>query len=164
MSTGDVGGKTWYSEDIFVGYRYYDTKQIPVAFPFGHGLSYTDFVYANLNCQYRSQAKTWRLEWEISNTGQVDGTEIAQVYVRPLSKSKIRRPFQELRGYQVCAIAAGSSSTIQCFLDKSAFAYFDPGKGKWVAEAAQWDIRVGASSRDIRLQKVIETTFVEEWL
>lgn len=133
-----------YREGIYVGYRYYDTVGLPVRFPFGFGLSYTDFAYSKLSVA--PDAVTFTL----TNTGRVAGAEIAQIYVSR-RESAVFRPERELKGFAKVYLEPGESRTVTVALDDKAFRFFHVGTGRWEREEGSYEIHVGASSRDIRL-------------
>lgn len=135
-----------YDEGILVGYRWFDTKNIEPLFPFGHGLSYTDFKYSNLKL---IKGKSLAVTFTIENTGKFDGAEVAQIYVQDL-KASLPRPLKELKGFQRVFLKSGEKKTISLELKPDAFAFYDPKKG-WIAEKGDFKILVGSSSRDIRL-------------
>ena len=145
-------GKVRYGEGIFVGYRYYDTKKITPLFPFGHGLSYTTFKYGNLRISAKAIAptETLKVKVDVTNTGKVAGKEIVQLYVRDV-KSTFARPEKELKAFEKVELKARQTKTITFTLDREAFWYFDDRKNTWAVEAGEFEILVGASSRDIRL-------------
>jgi beta-glucosidase len=144
-------GKVFYGEGLFVGYRYYDKKEIAPLFPFGYGLSYTTFEYSNLQV-----AETFKVEdglvvsVKIKNTGKRAGKEIVQVYVRDV-RSSLVRPEKELKAFAKVELQPGASQTVNLHLDQEAFWFYDPARGGWVTEPGEFEILVGASSRDIRL-------------
>ncbi|HEY8562403.1 MAG TPA: glycoside hydrolase family 3 C-terminal domain-containing protein [Pyrinomonadaceae bacterium] len=143
-------GKTVeYSEGIFVGYRWFDAKNIAPLFPFGHGLSYTEFKYSELKLTPGRDARL-TVEFEIENTGKRDAAEVAQVYVGDVSAT-LPRPVRELKGFQKIFLKAGEKKRVSIALDQSAFAYYDPAKQSWIAEKGDFKIMVGSSSRDVRL-------------
>ncbi len=141
-------GKVRYGEGLFVGYRYYDKKDIAPLFPFGYGLSYTTFDYRNLVLDY--QGDVIRVNVDVQNTGTRAGREIIQVYVRDV-QSRLIRPEKELKAFTKIALAPGETKTVMFTLDQEALAYYDPAQKRWVAEAGEFDVLVGSSSRDIRL-------------
>ncbi len=144
-------GQVRYGEGIFIGYRYYDAREQPVLFPFGHGLSYTTFAYS----APRVSSATLRdvdgvtVEVDVTNTGLIAGQEIVQVYVHDHQASLLRPP-KELKGFAKVALQPGETKTVAVPLDFRAFAFYHPGYGRWIAEDGQFDILVGASSADIR--------------
>jgi beta-glucosidase len=139
-----------YSEGILVGYRWFDTKNIEPLFPFGHGLSYTDFKYSALKLTSGKEAGL-TVQFEIENTGKFDAAEVAQVYVEDV-ESSVERPVKELKGFQKVFLKAGEKKTVSLALDQNSFAFYDPGKQSWVAEKGDFKILAGSSSRDIRLR------------
>ena len=147
-------GKVRYGEGIFVGYRYYDKKEVEPLFPFGHGLSYTTFEYSNLRLSARSITPNELLDVEVdvANTGKVTGKEVVQLYVRDV-KSTISRPEKELKAFTKVELEPGQTKTIALSLDREAFWYFDVLKNAWATEPGDFEILVGASSRDIRLRE-----------
>lgn len=138
-----------YRESIFVGYRYYDAANKPVRYPFGYGLSYTTFVYDNLTVE-GSPEEGVTVGFDVKNTGACDGAEIAELYVSPPHSVLFRAP-QELKGFEKVFLCAGESRHVELTLDARAFAYYDVGMQDWRVESGVYGIRVGASSRDIRL-------------
>lgn len=142
-----------YHEGLFVGYRYYDTKKLPVQYAFGHGLSYTDFELSALRVHSDQKAVTVT----IKNTGLRSGAEVVQVYIHD-EKSTWRRPDQELKGFAKVHLAAGESRNVTVPLDTRAFAYYAPHLKQWAVEAGRFQVRVGTSSRDIHLTEWIDVT------
>jgi beta-glucosidase len=140
--------KVYYNDDIYVGYRYYDTYGVEPLFAFGHGLSYTTFSYSNL--VVTGKGKTATATFTVKNTGTVAGAEVAQVYVHQ-DKSLLPRPEKELKGFQKVFLKPGESQKITVVLDSEAFQYYNDVQGKWVMEPGTFKVLVGGSSRDIRL-------------
>lgn len=141
-----------YGEGIFVGYRYYDTKDVEPLFPFGHGLSYTTFTFNDLKISDRISDKGGiQVNVEISNTGAQPGSEVVQLYVSD-KEASLARPVKELKGFQKVALQPGESRTVEFFLDSRAFAFFDPYRKGWIVEPGLFEIQVGSSSGDIRLK------------
>ncbi|NJC98136.1 MAG: beta-glucosidase, partial [Anaerolineae bacterium] len=142
-----------YGEGIFVGYRYYDRKDVEPLFPFGHGLSYTRFKYSNLRSSARSITPEDKLkvEVDVTNTGKVAGKEIVQLYVRDV-ESTFARPEKELKAFEKIDLKPKQTKTATFTLDREAFWYFDTAENEWSTEAGEFEILVGASSRDIRLK------------
>ncbi|HEY0458090.1 MAG TPA: glycoside hydrolase family 3 C-terminal domain-containing protein [Pyrinomonadaceae bacterium] len=144
-------GKTVdYSEGILVGYRWFDTKNIEPLFPFGHGLSYTNFKYSGLKLINGKKAGA-TIQFEIENTGKMDGAEVAQVYVADVFAS-VPRPAKELKGFQKVFLKAGEKKPVTVALNQNAFAFYAPDSQNWIAEKGDFKILVGSSSRDIRLR------------
>lgn len=141
-----------YRESVFVGYRYYDTAQKPVRYPFGYGLSYTTFAYGDLTLGHTRMrdSETLDVSFDVTNTGERAGSEIVQLYVAP-EAAVIFRPAQELRAFEKIALAPGETKRVSLSLDRRAFAYYNVNVHDWAVESGAYEIRVGASSRDIRL-------------
>lgn len=150
-------GHVRYGEGIFVGYRYYDKKDIEPLFPFGHGLSYTTFAYSNLklSAETLTEAETLTVSVDVTNTGPLAGKEVVQVYVRDV-QSKVARPEKELKAFRKVALQPGETQTVTFSLDREAFWYFDTARNAWAVEPGIFEIWVGASSRDIRLKAQVE--------
>ncbi len=138
-----------YREGLYVGYRYYDTAQVPVRFPFGFGLSYTTFSYSDL------QVSREQVRFTLTNIGSVDGAEIAQLYVG-LPDAKTFRPVKELKGFAKVFLKAGESKTVTIALDDKAFRYFNVQTNSWQTESGTYRLMVGASVTDIRLTGSLE--------
>jgi beta-glucosidase len=139
-----------YGEGIFVGYRYYDKKDMDVLFPFGHGLSYTTFSYGRLKLPRRVRAGAEvKVSLEVTNTGQAAGKEVVQLYVSDL-KSSLPRPPKELKGFSKVELKPSETKTVEIVLNERSLAFYDPHKHAWVAEPGEFDVLVGSSSRDIR--------------
>jgi len=149
-------GKVKYGEGIFVGYRYYDKKDVEPLFPFGHGLSYTKFKYSNLKLSSKkiSPDGTLKVKVDVTNTGKVTGKEIVQLYVRDV-QSTFARPEKELKAFDKIELKPGQKKTVTFTLDREAFWYFDTSSNSWEVEPGEFEIIVGASSRDIRLNDKI---------
>jgi len=144
-------GKVHYGEGIFVGYRYYDKKELAPLFPFGHGLSYTSFAYSNLKCSADKiiETDTIAVSVDVTNTGKVFGKEVVQLYVRDV-KSTFARPEKELKAFEKVGLKPGETKTINFKLNREAFWHFDAAMNLWSVEPGEFEILVGASSRDIR--------------
>lgn len=155
--TKDTRGNGWverYEEGVFVGYRWYDSKEKEVLFPFGHGLSYAAFAYSALQIEKKSETQ-YDVYFTITNTSSVAGKEVAQVYVRDVF-SRVSRPDKELRAFTKVELQPGESKRVCLSLNDRAFAYYSTVLKKWHVENGEFEILVGASSRDIRLQQSIE--------
>jgi beta-glucosidase len=143
-------GEVRYGEGMYVGYRYYEKKQIPVQFPFGFGLSYTTFAYSNPSAaaQFRD-VDGLTVSVDITNTGDTAGQEIVQVYVHDQA-STLSRPEKELKGLAKVHLEAGETRRVTIPLDFRAFAFYHPQYQTWITEDGDFDILIGASSQDIR--------------
>jgi beta-glucosidase len=144
-------GAVRYGEGLFIGYRYYDAKEMPVLFPFGHGLSYTNFDYANIavSAQEFDDVDGVTVSVDVTNTGTRAGKEIVQVYVHDQASTLVR-PHKELKGFAKVSLEPGETKTVQIPLDFRAFAYYHPGHKQWISENGEFEILVGASSADLR--------------
>ncbi len=145
-----------YGECLHIGYRYYDAKAMDVLFPFGYGLSYTTFDYANL----RVSSKTFKdvdglsVSVDVTNTGDVTGKEIVQIYVHDRG-AKLARPYKELKGFAKVELKPGETKTVAIALDERAFAYYDRAYQQWITESGEFDIMVGRSAADICLTETV---------
>ncbi len=152
-------GQVTYAEGIYVGYRHFDKQKIAPLFPFGYGLSYTTFRYSHLR-QGKPQmgpSGTVRVSVDVTNTGQREGAEVAELYVHDPSP-KIDKPLRELKGFGKVDLLPGQTKTVTMTLRPRDFAYCDvPGK-QWKADAGRYKVEVGASSRDIRQQASVRLT------
>ena len=133
-----------YREGLYVGYRYYDTANIPVRYPFGYGLSYTTFAYSDLKID------TKQVTFTLTNTGRADGAEVAQVYIS-CKNGKVFRPKKELKGFAKVFLKAGESKQVTVLLDDKAFRYFDIHTGNFEVETGEYEISVAASVSDVKL-------------
>ncbi|MBO0781946.1 MAG: glycoside hydrolase family 3 C-terminal domain-containing protein [Ktedonobacteraceae bacterium] len=151
-----------YRECLFVGYRYFDTACQEVLFPFGHGLSYTSFAYQDLTLSATefSEHETLQVTVTITNTGTCAGAEIVQLYVHDIVSSVFKAE-KELKGFQKILLQPGECRTLAFFLGKRAFAHYDVTVADWVVERGEFEILVGASSRDIRLHErvIVQSNF-----
>ena len=152
-----------YRESIYVGYRYYDKADKAVRFPFGHGLSYTEFEYSDIKFSADSikDTDTLTVSFKVKNVGDRDGAEVAQVYVNDV-ESTIYRPVKELKGFKKVFLKAGEEKEVSIELDKRAFAYYNVKLGDWHVESGEFKILVGASSRDIKLTASVQVTSTVE--
>lgn len=171
-------GRVRYGEGLFIGYRYYDAKEMPVLFPFGYGLSYTTFAYSNakVSAQTFKDVDGVTVNVDITNTGDMTGKEIVQVYVHD-RESTLVRPKKELKGFAKVELQPGETKTVSIPLDFRAFAYYHPEYKLWITEDGEFDILIAASAADIRqtLTVTLESTVklscildkestVREWL
>ena len=150
------GDRTEYREGIFVGYRYYDKKNLPVLFPFGHGLSYTEFAYSDLTFDKTSlkDTDTLQVSVKVKNVGKRAGKEIVQLYVQD-NESSVIRPVKELKGFEKVELAPGEEKTVSFTLEKRSFAFYDTELADWRVETGEFTIHIGKSSRDIQLSGTV---------
>ncbi len=141
-----------HKESVYIGYRYYDSANLDVVFPFGYGLSYTTFEYSDIKLSAASikDTDTVTVSFKVKNTGDVAGAEIAQVYVAD-KESTIFRPEKELKGFKKVFLNAGEETEVAIELDKRAFAFYNVNINDWCVESGDFDIIVAASSRDAKL-------------
>ena len=152
-------GQVRYGEGIFVGYRYYEKKQLETLFPFGFGLSYTTFHYdkLSLSAQSIAPAETLNISIDITNTGKLAGQEVVQLYIRDKVAS-VQRPEKELKAFAKVHLEAGERRTVTLSIKRDALAYYDSLKSAWVAEAGEFEVLVGSSSRDIHATSIFTLT------
>jgi beta-glucosidase len=149
------GRDVLYGEGIFVGYRYYEKKQVEPLFPFGHGLSYTTFEYSALKVESSGKIGTLvNVSLQVKNSGTRAGKEVVQVYVRDV-QSSVLRPVKELKGFAKVVLQPGQSQAVNFTLDERAFAFYSPERHGWVVEEGEFELLVGSSSRDIRTRQII---------
>jgi beta-glucosidase len=146
-----------YNDDLLVGYRYFDIKNVKPMFPFGFGMSYTTFAYDNYKIELTKKDESLNciVSFDVKNTGNVEGKEIAEVYVRDL-ESALPRPLKELKGFAKVSLKAGETKKVVVSLDKRAFQYYDPDKKQWILEPGKFEILVGSSSDNILLKEQVE--------
>jgi beta-glucosidase len=155
-------GHVRYGEGVFVGYRGYDALLLPVSYPFGHGLSYTNFEYADLTTTLTGNAEDDTLAvavtCTVTNTGQRAGKEVVQLYVTD-PDSSVARPPRELKGFaKTATLAPGEGQTVTFRLQSRDLSYWSVRQHRWVLEGGTFRLGVGASSRDLRLTTTIEAT------
>lgn len=148
-------GHTVYGERIFVGYRWYDTRDLPVAFPFGHGLSYTQFEYSDLAVNAVDAGLSVQLT--VTNTGARPGREVVQVYAG-MPGSRVGRPLRWLAGFASVTLEPGHRQAVEILIDRTDLAYWNIDADRWVVEPGEYEVSVGASSRDIRLTATVTLT------
>lgn len=159
--------KVCYQEGVFIGYRYYDKKKMDVLFPFGYGLSYTDFTYSNMKVTVNGknaadidvikETDEIVISADITNTGNCDGAEIVQLYIKNPVVYEIR-PEKELRDFAKVFLKAGETKTVTFTLNARAFSYYETRIHDWYAESGDYEILLASSSRDIRLQDTVSIT------
>lgn len=148
---GGKNPKQKYMEDIFVGYRWHDTKKIPALFPFGHGLSYTEFEYGKpvVSESVIGENGKIRIEVPVTNKGAKEGSEIVELYISDL-KSSLPRPIKELKGFGKVKLAPGETKSVKFEITPEDLKFFDDKKHEWVVEPGKFKAHVAASSTDIR--------------
>ncbi len=151
------GDSSEYREGVFVGYRYYDKKEMPVLFPFGYGLSYTSFAYSELKLSAETIHDTDSLTVtvKVKNTGARFGKEIVQLYIHD-NQTQVIRPLKELKGFEKVALHPGEEKTISFELNNRAFAYYNTQNHDWCVQSGTFEILIGQSSRDIILSAPVE--------
>lgn len=158
---GGEGNEADYREGVFVGYRYYDRKEMPVLFPFGYGLSYTTFACSDLrlSAEKITDQETLTATVTVTNTGSRTGKSVIQLYVGD-QKSTVLRPVRELKGFEKVELQPGESRDVTFTLDKRAFAYWNTAIHDWHVETGAFTIEVGQSSRDIEVsgEVTVEST------
>ncbi len=179
--TSETPGKTFYTEvgrkrnpliipltcyffqNIYVGYRYFDKTALAPLFPFGFGLSYTTFSLSDLSVSSISDEGVFHVTVMVANTGNVDGSEVVQVYVSNPTSTQAT-PIKELRGFAKVHLKAGAKQTVKIDLDRDALRYFDARRNWWIAEGKEYVVRVGTSSMDLPLEHKVKLGKTLTWL
>ncbi len=157
-----------YKEGVFIGYRYYDAREMEVLFPFGYGLSYTSFAYSEPKLKINGtdaavkaeeavklkDTDTLEVSVKVKNTGSYFGKEVVQLYVHD-KEASVLRPLKELKGFEKIALAPGEEKTVTFSLEKRAFAFYDTALEDWNAESGEYELLIGKSSRDIVLKETV---------
>ncbi|KAG7823100.1 hypothetical protein KL909_003703 [Ogataea angusta] len=161
INFGTENGRVLYGEDVYVGYRFYDTLNVPTLFPFGYGLSYTSFALSALKVDYDGVLK---VEVSVKNTGHRAGAEVVQVYIHQNSPA-IKRPFKELKGFSKLFLEAGSSQKVRISIDgEFATSYWNEARDKWIMEAGKYTVLVGTSSEGDFLEEEFTVARPSLWL
>ena len=157
LTYGGEHDKSVYSEGVFVGYRYYVSKDMKVLFPFGHGLSYTTFEYSNLVLDQKKmkESKELKVSVDVTNTGACAGKEVVQLYVSA-KESAMKRPVRELRGFDKVELQPGETKTVSFTLDRRAFAYWSVQIHDWHVESGAYEIQIGKSAQKIILTETVQ--------
>lgn len=158
-------GRVLYDEDIYVGYRFYETVKRPTLWSFGSGLSYTTFCLSSLKVRQQDSEKGAVVLINVTeeNTRAVDGAEVVQVYISQRSPS-IKRPAKELKGYSKVFVNRGASAVAQVSIErKYATSHWDETRHKWVEESGMYDVLVGTSSSSTPLRGVLEVSKTTWW-
>ncbi len=156
-------GVVRYGEGMFIGYRYYEAKEVPTLFPFGYGISYTTFDYQNPKVSEETfrDVNGLTVSVDVKNTGKMAGKEVVQVYVRD-HESGLVRPPKELKGFAKVELQPGETKTVTVSLDFRAFAYYHPAYKQWITENGEFDILIGASSAEIRCVQTVTLQSTQE--
>ncbi|MGT2757586.1 glycoside hydrolase family 3 C-terminal domain-containing protein [Streptococcus ovuberis] len=159
LTFGGEKDKSVYTEGVFVGYRYYTSKDQAVLFPFGHGLSYTSFAYSNLTVdkEQLSDQETVSVSIDVTNTGSMAGKEVVQLYVSPVD-SRLIRPLKELRAFDKIQLAKGETKTVTFELDKRAFAYWETEIHDWYVEDLDYEISFDRSAEETIASTIVHVT------
>jgi len=156
---GNFPGKSTvnYAEGVYVGYRHFDTRNLDVSFPFGHGLSYTTFAFSNIVAMPASYPgyRRFIVSLDVQNTGSRRGAEVIQLYVHPVTPP-VDRPEKELKDFKKVVLSPGERTSVQFVLDDRSLAYYDAGKKNWVVAPGEYEILAGNSSRNISLRTRIQ--------
>ncbi|MGK7393652.1 MAG: glycoside hydrolase family 3 C-terminal domain-containing protein [Candidatus Cyclobacteriaceae bacterium M3_2C_046] len=149
-------GKIHYGENLYVGYRYYDSKSIPTLFPFGYGLSYTTFDYDDLNVSNSNlkDNESLTVTFKLRNSGTRAGKEVVQLYLHD-RESRLHRPYKELKGFAKVELTPDQTQIVSFTLDKEDFSYYDDAARQWIVESGEFDVLIGSSAENIRLVKTI---------
>ena len=147
------GGATEeYKEGILVGYRWFDTKNVTPLYPFGYGLSYTTFEFANAKADKKDYAAddTITVTVDVKNTGKADGKEVVQLYASKTGGSKVTRANKELKGFTKAMVKSGNTEKVTIKVPVKELAYYDVTTKKWAVESGTYTFKLGSSSRDIK--------------
>jgi beta-glucosidase len=145
-----------YSEELLVGYRWYDAQKIEPLFPFGHGLSYTTFAYSNLKVAPPTRAKNVTVQFDLANTGSRAGAEVVQLYMGLPSLPNVPQPSRQLKGFRRVELEAGKSAHVTLTLDARALSYWDAASHGWKIAPGSYTIWAASSSRDLRLTQTFD--------
>ncbi len=158
LTYGGEGNTAVYGEGIFVGYRYYEKKKVPVNFPFGYGLSYTTFAYSNLRLDRdrMTDAETLQVCVDITNTGCCAGKEVVQLYVSDRESQEVFRPVRELKGFEKVELAPGETKTVTFTLDRRSFAFWSVQIHDWYVENGTFDIQICRNASEVVLSAPVE--------
>ena len=141
--------QVYYSEGIYVGYRWFEANDIKPMFPFGYGLSYTTFEYGQPVASSKTMGRTLKIKVPVTNTGKVAGAEVVQLYIHDVEAS-VDRPVKELKGFDKVYLEPGQTKTVEFVIDREALSFFDAEKHEWVAEPGEFKALIAASSEDVR--------------
>ena len=161
---GTAKAEMTYSEGIYTGYRGFDRRNTKPLYPFGFGLSYTRFTYSDmkLSASTLGGSETIAATFTLTNRGDMDGFEVAQLYVSPGATSKVDRPEKELKGFAKVFLKAGQSKRVTIPLDARSLSYYVQNTDTWNVDKANYTIRVGGASDDLPLQQTLKTTVAQQ--
>ena len=164
LSYGGERDRAVYGEGVFVGYRYYEKKKMPVRFPFGYGLSYTTFAYANLKTDRTEMKDTdvLTVSVDVTNTGKIPGKEVVQLYVADRESRDVFRPVRELKGFDKVELAPGETKTVTFTLDKRAFAWWNTEIHDWFVESGVFDLQICRNAAEVILQAPVHVEGTRE--
>ena len=148
-------GRAQYGEGIYVGYRGFDTLGTRVGYPFGHGLTYTEFEYSDVRAEAGPRPNTCQISFTLTNIGPRAGAEVAQLYIREAAP-RLHRPVHELKAFAKVALEPGESAAVTLPLDERAFAHWSPAHRDWTISPGRFELQIGASSRDVRLRATVD--------
>lgn len=156
-------GKVQYAEGLYVGYRYYDSKEMPVRFPFGHGLSYTEFSYSSPSVSRTefNEGESVTVSVTVTNTGKCFGKEVVQLYISDKTHA-VGRPDKELKGFKKIGLQPGESKTVEFTVDTESLSYYDTDLHSWYAQTGDYDLLVARSAQDIAGKVTIHYNAVRE--
>ncbi len=159
LTYGGEGNRAEYTEGVFVGYRWYTSKLQPVLFPFGYGLSYTQFTYANLRLTSSSikDTDTVTVNVDVTNAGTVPGKEVVQLYVAP-PKTDLIRPVRELKGFEKVELQPGETKTVSFTLGERSFAYWNTVLHDWHVVSGDYDIEICRNAEEVELAVNLQVT------
>ena len=157
LNYGKEPDRAEYREGVFVGYRYYTSKEMPVLYPFGYGLSYTTFEYSNLRVEKDSikESETVKVTVDVTNSGQISGKEVVQLYVGKKHNTSVR-PVRELRAFDKILLQPGETKTVEFVLGSRAFAYWEEEIHDWFVESGVYEIQMGKSASEILLSAELQ--------
>ncbi len=154
---GGENGHVSYSEGIYIGYRYYETKELKPLFPFGHGLSYTDFKYGNLKLSKSevNSSEGLNVSVDVTNIGKYTGKDVVQLYIAP-PKGTIKRPVRELRGFEKIELLSGETKTVIFELNAREFSHWNIVTHSWLIEEGEYTVQIGENAHDIILSEIVK--------
>jgi len=157
------GKKVVYAEGVYVGYRYYEAKKLPVLFPFGHGLSYTEFLYQDMqvSCGHFAEGESITVTAQVTNTGKRKGKEVVQLYIGDRTKTS-DRPLKELMGFVKIELEPQETITVAFDINARSLSWYNEELEDWYAATGTYEVMIAHSSADIRLEHKVEFTATKE--